>query len=236
MNNYSQNKNKYIPIKEWRSDERPREKLISKGRAALTDSELIAIMLGAGVKGVSAIELGKELLEKYQSVARLASLDISELSSIKGIGKAKALTLISAFELGRRAAIIESFDEKTKFNSPEAFAAYFIPKLRDLNNEVFIAVMLNTSNQIIREVKVSEGILDACLAHPREIFKFAILENSSSVAIIHNHPSGNPEPSQEDILLTKQLKQAGDILNIKVIDHIIIAKNSYYSFAQRHRL
>ena len=236
MFNYPKKENKFLSIKDWREDERPRERLKKNGAHTLSDSELLAILISYGSKGISAIDLGKSLLDKFQNISNLASRDLSEITAIKGIGMAKAITLSAAFELGKRADVRKSFDDKPMYTHPEQFAKYFIPQFRDLQKEVFVSVLLNSSNQIIREVKVSEGILDACLAHPREIFRIAIAENAQTIVLIHNHPSGNPEPSREDVELTKQLVKAGEIIGIKIVDHIILTYETYYSFAQRRRI
>ena len=219
------------PIKKWRRDERPRERLLSNGPGSLSDSELLAIIISTGTKSVSALDLARKLLERFQSLSELASRDISELKSIKGIGTAKAVTLLAAFEISRR---IQSFnlDESTIFRSPDDVANYFIPRLFGLKQERFYVVLLNSSNRIIRVKLISEGTLTASLVHPREVFRFAITETAASIILVHNHPSGNPQPSADDIEMTRKLVSAGKLIEIPVLDHLIIAGNTFTSLAR----
>jgi len=221
----------YKPIKEWRKDERPRERLLSNGPSSLSDSELLAIVISTGTKSVSALDLARSLLERFQSLSELASRDVSELKSIKGIGTAKAVTLSAVFEISRR---IQSFnlDESTIFHSPDDVANYFIPRLFGLKQERFYVVLLNSSNRIIRVKLVTEGTLTASLVHPREVFRYAITEAAASIILVHNHPSGNPQPSADDIEMTKKLVSAGKLIDIPVLDHLIIAGKNFTSFAR----
>jgi len=224
-------KNEARTIKEWREDERPRERLLKHGSETLSDAELLAIIIGSGTRGFSAMDAARDLLSKYQSLSELTSCDLSQIKQVKGIGNVRAIVLEATFELARRIQSIP-ISEDRNFRSPEDVAAYFIPRLRGLKKEVFRVILLNSSNQMFRDVVVSEGILNASLVHPREVFRIAITEQSASIIVMHNHPSGNPEPSKEDISITKKLVEAGKLIDIKVADHIIIAGDKFSSFAK----
>ncbi len=219
---------KYKSIKDWRLDDRPREKLIKNGASSLSDAELIAIIIRAGTKMYSAIDVARDLLDLYGNLSKLASCDISELQKIRGIGKTKAVQIAAVFELVRRVQS-EPYDPSKIIRSPEDVAKFYIPRFRNLRQETFWVLMLNASNQIIREMKISEGILDASIVHPREVFRIAITESAASIILLHNHPSGNPQPSNDDIKVTKKLVQTGEIIDIKVLDHLIIAGDFYTS-------
>lgn len=222
---------KFRAIRDWRDDEKPREKLEKHGADKLTDAELLAILIRTGTKGVSAVDVARNLLDKYDNLNDLAELSVSLLNKVKGLGKAKAITIAAAFELGKRIETVD-FNNFVKATSPQDIAGYFIPKLRNKKVELFYVVLINTAGRIIKEVLVSEGVLNASLVHPREVFKTAIIESAASIVLVHNHPSGNPNPSKEDINRTKELTKAGDLLKIQVHDHIIIAGNQYTSFAE----
>jgi len=221
--------NRFTPIREWRTDEKPRERLMMHGPEVLSDSELLAIIVGSGTVGRSAIDIARELLKKHTSLNQLARCDFSEFKNISGIGDAKAVSIIAAFELSRRIEIAP-FSGKKIFRSPEDIAEYYIPRLRDLRIEVFKVLLLTTSNQIFRDLTITEGILNSSVVHPREVFRLAITESAAAIILMHNHPSGNPEPSKEDIKITEQIVQAGKIIGIKVLDHLIIAGDKFTSF------
>ena len=223
------NDNHKKPISDWREDERPRERLVKNGASSLSDSELLAILIASGTKGFSALDIGRELLEKFQDLNTISSRDYSDLISIKGLGRVKSIKLAAAFELSKRIKA-EPFDSKKVINSPEDISRYYIPFFQNITKERFLVLLLNSANQIFREVKVSDGLLDRSMVHPREVFKTAISENAASIIIVHNHPSGSSQPSNEDIAVTKILKDAGEIIGIKVLDHLIIAGNDFYSF------
>lgn len=218
-------------IKDWSHEDRPREKLEQRGPAALTDAELLAILIGSGTQRITALDLAKTLLSEYENIAELAKCNFQELRQFKGIGKVKAIKLVASFEMLRRMQAHRPA-KKTKIKTPEDVAEKFIPVLRDLKKEIFRVVLLDSANQIIRDVTISEGTLNASLVHPREVFKAAIDERAASVILLHNHPSGNPEPSAEDISITEQLRQAGKIMGIPVRDHIIVAGAQFTSLAQ----
>lgn len=218
-------------IKDWSHEDRPREKLEQRGPSALTDAELLAILIGSGTKRITAVDLAKTLLSEFGHTAELAKCNFQELKQFKGIGKVKAIKLVAAFELMRRTQA-QHPSKKTKVKTPEDVADRFIPLLRDLKKEIFRVILLDSANQIIRDVTISEGTLNASLVHPREVFKAAVDDRAASVILLHNHPSGNPEPSAEDISITEQLRQAGRIMGIPVRDHIIVAGSHFTSLAK----
>jgi DNA repair protein RadC len=217
-------------ITRWPKKERPRERLLEQGPQPLTEAELLGILLGKGTRRKTAIDLARELLDQHESLQKLFSRSPSELMKVKGIGSAKAATLSAAFELVRR---IQSQGNITKisFKRSSDVANHFLPLMRDLRKEVFKVLLLNRANRLIKEVTISEGTLEASLVHPRDVFREALLEPAAGVILIHNHPSGNPSPSEEDLRVTKQLVEAGRLLGIKVYDHIILAGEDYRSLA-----
>ena len=221
----------HTSIKEWPESERPREKLVQFGPESLSEAELLAILLRVGSRGVTALDLAKKLLSSCTNLRKIGKMTVSDLESW-GLGRARAATIAAAFELVRR---YESAGETEQpvFRSPEDVAARYGPRLRDLNHEEFWALLLSSSNQLLREVKVSSGTLNSSLVHPRECFAEAIKARAASVLFLHNHPSGNPEPSQEDLAITRQLTEAGKILGIPVHDHVIIAGSRFASLAER---
>ena len=186
-----------------------------------------------GKKGKSVISIAQEIIGKERNLAILATKSLSDLMKFEGIGKDKGVTLLAAFELSRRIQSQSKWFAENKITSPKDIAEIFIPLLRDELKEKFILVCLNSANKIIRQETISIGNLNSSVVHPREIFKVAIENSSASVILIHNHPSGNPEPSNEDISITKKLVEAGKILDIPVFDHIIIAGNLFTSFVER---
>jgi len=226
----------FSAITDWPEHERPRERLLKYGADALSDAELLAILLRTGTANHTAVDIARALLEKSESLERLSSRGISDLRHLGknlGVGLAKAATIAAAFEIGRRAAAAHHRRRKERINSPEDIAQRYIPAMRDKRQETFHVILLDSANHIIRDVKISEGILNSSLVHPREVFKPAIVEPAASIILLHNHPSGNPEPSSEDVQITRQLVEASKVIGIPVHDHIIIAGNSYTSFAER---
>jgi DNA repair protein RadC len=215
-------------ITRWPKNERPRERLLQQGPQHLTEAELLGILLGKGTRKKTAIDIARELLDRYESLPKLFSRSPSELTTVKGIGSAKAAILSAAFELVRR---IQSRKETSKptFKRSSDVADQYLPLMRDLRKEVFKVLLLNRANRLIKEVFISEGTLDASIVHPRDVFREALLEPAAGIILIHNHPSGNPSPSEEDLRITKQLIEAGRLLGIKVYDHIILAGESYRS-------
>ena len=217
-------------ITRWPKEERPRERLLQHGPQHLTEAELLGILLGKGMRKKTAIDLARELLDRYESLQNLFSRSPSELTVVKGIGSAKAATLSAAFELVRRIQSQKGAG-KSSFKRSSDVANHYLPLMRDLRKEVFKVLLLNRANRLIKEVTISEGTLDASIVHPRDVFREALLETAAGVILIHNHPSGNSSPSEEDLRITKQLVEAGRLLGIKVYDHIILAGEDYRSLA-----
>jgi len=191
---------------------------------------LVAILLRTGTKGVSVIELAQSVIQKYSNLATVATLSVEALQKSNGIGKDKAATLSAAFEISRRVESQSKWFSNKKITSPNDVAEIFIPLFRDEVKEKFIVVCLNSANKIIRYEVISVGSLNSSIVHAREVFKVAIENNSANIILLHNHPSGNEKPSQEDIQVTKRLVEAGKVLEINVFDHIIVAGNKFTSF------
>lgn len=221
-----------LKVKDLPLDSRPREKLLEKGPQALSDAELIAILLRTGSKELNVIDLATLLIKEKDGLANLAAASVESILKIakgKGIGKDKAATLLAAFEISRRIKASDRLKTSYSITSPELISK-FIAQTRDLMKEAFFVVCLNSANKVIKTEKISEGSLDASIVHPREVFKVAIESSAKSIILVHNHPSGSLQPSNEDINVTRKLIEAGKILEIKVLDHIIIAGESYFSF------
>jgi DNA repair protein RadC len=211
--------------------ERPRERLIKHGAENLGGAELLAILLRTGTKNSNALNLANTLLRKY-NLKQLSQASLAELMSIQGIKEAKACQLLACFEIAKR---LTSFSETLKPKIKTSSDAYAIvsPKLRNLKKECFVALYLNTKNHLLKEETVSLGSLNANIIHPREVFKSAILESAAAVILAHNHPSGDAAPSSDDIELTKRLLEAGEIIGIKVLDHVIIGDGQFISLKER---
>ena len=222
------NKIKDLPV-----DDRPREKLTLRGPQSLTDAELIAILLRTGTKGKSVVTVAQEMITKEGNLARLATRSLADLRKNIGVGKDKAATLLAAFEISRRILSQEKWLSDKRVTSPEDVANIFIPLFRDEVKEKFIVVCLNSANKIIAYDTISVGNLNSSVVHPREIFKTALEQNAASIILLHNHPSGNPDPSNEDIAITKKLVESGKIMDIPVYDHIILAGNNHTSFVEK---
>lgn len=219
-----------MKIENLPESERPREKLLSKGRTALSNAELLAILIDTGAREKSAIELANELLATgSDGIRHLGDMSPEELSAIRGIGLAKACRVIAAVELGRRAAASKAGDRITVTN-PNEIANLFMEEMRYYNKEYFKVLMLNSKGEILEQENVAIGDLNSAVVHPREVFVRAVRRSAAAIVLIHNHPSGCPEPSSEDIATTKRLEDAGSLLGIKVLDHIIIGDGTYISF------
>ncbi len=219
-----------ISIKAWAEEDRPREKLNTQGRRALSDAELIAILIGSGSRTESAVELSKRILHHYDhDLNRLGMVSVAELSKFKGIGEAKAISIIAALELGRRRDDAEAKAPEIIQGSRSAYNA-LRRHLVDLNHEEFWILLLSRNCKILSKELISKGGLSGTVADPKIIFHIALQHQASSIILAHNHPSGNLKPSQQDIDLTKKIFNAGRILDIGVLDHIIIAGQSYFSF------
>ncbi len=225
-------KNRKPRLKDLPEEERPRERLFKMGAPALKDSELLAILLRTGTARETAIDLAQRLLTKFGDFRVLGNLSISELRQIKGIGLAKAAEIKAAMEIARRYRAMV-LGERAKFPAPGAVFARLHDRLRDIKVEQVWVLMLDKKNQLIREALVSQGSLDTSLVHQREAFKDAMRESASAVIFVHNHPSGDPAPSSDDLELTRKLIKTGNIVGIKVLDHVIIGENDYVSLADR---
>ncbi|MGH7323620.1 MAG: RadC family protein [Candidatus Rokuibacteriota bacterium] len=212
--------------------ERPRERLYFKGPDALADAELLAIQLGSGTRGRSAVDVAHEMLAAYGSLAEVAAREVSELARQRGVGPAKAARLAAAFELTRRLRA-RTPGTRTVLSTPAEVYAAFAPLMEDLKREVFRVALLDAQNGLLRDCVVSEGTLSASLVHPREVFKPAILESAASVVLLHNHPSGDPTPSREDVRLTRQLAECARLLGFRVHDHLVIGRGRFVSFAEQ---
>lgn len=220
-----------LNIKNWAEEDRPREKLLLKGKITLSDAELIGILIGSGTKQLSAVDLAKLILkETGQSLDTLAKLSVQDLMKFKGIGEAKAITIVSALELGRRRK--DQIPEKRpRITSSQDAYKIINSELMDIPHEEFWIILLNRANFVIRKQPVSSGGLSGTIADPKIIFKAALDNRASSLILVHNHPSGNIKPSESDIKLTKKLTEGGKLLEIPVLDHIIFTDNAYFSFA-----
>lgn len=226
-----ENKKKSSPIKTWSTDDRPREKMLAKGAAALSNSELLAILINNGNKEKSAVGLAKDVLELGKNnLDELGKLTLKELQQIKGIGSAKAITIAAALEIGRRRES-SGIHEKTVIRTSGDIARFLRAILKDFSYEIFIAVYLNKANKVLTHKIVSTGGLSETVADPRIILKTALEEDATGIVLCHNHPSGNLKPSFADEQLTQKIKQAAAVMNIKIMDHIIVSNEGYYSFA-----
>jgi len=214
-----------IRIKDLPDSERPRERLVANGADALKNSELIAILLRTGMKGVSAIQVAEQLLQKFGSLDNLSRASLADLRQIKGVGRDKAIALKSAFTLARRMAL-ELRDEGLTLDNPESIATLLREENRSYEVEHFQVVLLNTRRKLIRVEQISQGTLDTILVHPREVFKSAISASASAIVLAHNHPSGDPTPSEADVKVTRDLIRAGQLLKIEVLDHVILGRRT----------
>ncbi|NOS91633.1 MAG: DNA repair protein RadC [Cyclobacteriaceae bacterium] len=222
---------KPLNIKDWNPEDRPREKLLLKGTTALSDAELIAILIGSGTANLSAVDVSKKvLLQGNNNINLLAKLSIKDLMKVKGIGEAKAITIVAALELGRRRKDSD-IEEKPKITSSKDAFDQLKSELMDLPHEEFWVLLLNRAHRVTKKKRISEGGVAGTVADPKIIFKLALEELASGVVVAHNHPSGNLQPSQSDIDLTKKLKEAGRFLEIQLLDHLIITGHKYFSFA-----
>ena len=219
-------------IKDIITDERPREKMLTYGADTLSMEELLAILINSGTKDISAIEVAKNVIEKAKSIKGLTDITLYELLKIKGIGTGKATRIYAALEIGKRVAKAKSI-EKFDASSPNAVAELFMEELRYLKKEVVKLLVLDTKGKIIGDILLSEGNLNSSILHPREIFKEAIIRSANKIILVHNHPSGNTLPSQDDIQITRKVKSAGDIIGIELLDHIIIGDGEYLSLREK---
>ncbi len=220
-----------LPISQWAEADKPREKLIKNGKSVLSDSELIAILLRSGTREKSAVDLARFMLQKCDNdLITLSKLSVDELMKIKGIGQAKALSIVAALELGRRRRQAEVLVKKLITSSRDAYELFY-PYLADSIYEEFWVMFLNRANARLSIHSISEGGQSGTVVDPKKIFKLALEQNAASIVLCHNHPSGNLKPSDADIKLTKKLKEAGLMLDMPVLDHLIIGDEKYFSFA-----
>lgn len=218
-------------IKDWLREDQPREKLILHGKSSLSNAELLAILLGSGTAALNAVELAQKILHVAgNNLHDLALFTVKDLVKIKGIGEAKALAIVSALELGRRRKTTDA-EEKPRITSSRDAFEVIAPYLQDIKHEEFWVILLNRANRVIRTRQVSQGGTSSTVADPKIIFKLGVDELASSVILAHNHPSGEATASQKDIHLTQKIKEAGKLLEIQVLDHLIIAGQKYFSFA-----
>lgn len=225
-----------LKIKSWSPEDRPREKLLSKGTPVLSDAELVAILLGTGTTSTSAVELAKRVLQTVNNnLHDLARLSVKDLTKIKGIGEAKAISIVAALELGRRRKEGDT-DEKPRISSSRDCFHLLRPHLQDIHHEEFWIILLNRANRVVRKCQISQGGVAGTVADPKIIFKLALSELASGIILAHNHPSGNLTASQADIDLTKKIREAGKLLEIQVLDHLIVAGQKYFSFADEGML
>ena len=219
-------------INRWPASERPRERLHSAGPNALSSRELLAILIGSGTEGRSALDVAAELLHRSEgSLRTLAASSSAELTEVPGVGPAVAARLSAALELGRRLAR-EGPVERQRINGPRDIFDRCAPRLRDLKQEEFHLLLLNTQHAVVRELVITRGTLDASVVHPREVFRPAIAESAAAVVLVHNHPSGDPTPSPDDREVTRQLAAAGQLIGIPVLDHVVIGDARYVSFVE----
>lgn len=226
MENYTS-----IKISQLAEEDRPREKLLLKGKAVLTDAELIAILIGSGTPAMSAVDLSRHILQSVDhDLSRLSRLSIQDLKKFKGIGEAKAISIVAAMELGRRRKEAEPI-KKQKITCSQDIYQIMKPELYDEVVEHFFLILLSRSNQVIKKVRISQGGTAGTVVDSKVIFKVALEHLASSIILVHNHPSGNLKPSQQDIRLTERLVKAGRELDLPVLDHVIFADDGYFSFA-----
>jgi DNA repair protein RadC len=227
----------YRTIKEWPEQDRPREKLLDRGAESLTEAELLAIVLRTGnaSTGESALDHGRILLREFGGLKGIDGAPIQSLKIVKGIGPAKAAQIKASLELGRRVRA-ERWSAGEPLRSSEDVFRHFREQLAPQKREIFYVVLLDNKNRKIREVKISEGSLTASLVHPREVYNPVIRESAAAVIFVHNHPSGDPSPSPEDIEITRRLKEVGEVMGVRVLDHVVVGADRYFSFTDKGML
>jgi DNA repair protein RadC len=221
-----------MAIRDWPSDERPREKLLEKGAAALSDAELLAILLRTGTPGHSALDLARDVIKSFHSLRKLIAADRQRFCAVAGLGPARFAELQAAIEIGRR-QLTESLKVGPSLGSPRATSDFLIAKLRDLEHELFCCLYLDKRHRLIEYQELFRGTIDGASVHPREIVKLALQRNSAAVIVAHNHPSGVAEPSQADELITQRVKEALALVDIRLLDHIIVGDGVSVSLAER---
>jgi DNA repair protein RadC len=224
-------------IKHWPKDERPREKLLKQGAEALSEAELLALVIRTGNPSTrqSAVDIGRLMLQEFGSLRNLAGATAAEICRVKGTGPAKASAIKASLEIAARLNT-DRLANGERFTSPEQVYQHYHYSLRDRRKEYFLALLLDGKNRILREVRISEGSLNQSIVHPREVFSPAVRESAAAIILVHNHPSGDPAPSREDREITRRLKDAGELMGVKVLDHIIIGDGSFVSFTAQGML
>lgn len=225
----------YRSIKDWPESERPRERLLNAGAGNLSTAQLLAIILRTGGKDKSALGLARELLVQFNGLKSIEDASVAEFSNTKGMGNAKVAQLKAAFELGRRLLQNEAGDavKIPSFRNSQEVYEYYRPRFYGLKKEKFLCALLDIKNRVFKETTVSDGTLTSSLVHPREVFRYAIKEAAVSVLFVHNHPSGDPSPSRDDIDITKRLIETGKIIGIKVLDHVVVSDGEYVSLMEK---
>lgn len=225
---------KSLSIRNWSVEDRPREKMLASGTQSLSDAELIAILIGSGTKNISAVDLARQILHMSgNNLDKLGKFSITDLTSIKGIGEAKAITILASLELGRRRKLTDGINEIKITGSADVFNIIY-PVLSDLTHEEFWVIYLNRSNKVISKRKISQGGITGTVTDIRLILKNALESLATSIIICHNHPSGNLQPSEADISITRRLKESSTLMDISLLDHLIIAGKTYFSFADEN--
>ena len=221
-------------IKEWPADDRPREKMMKRGAEALSDAELLALLLRTGDAGSgrSALDLGRELLREFGDLRTLATASVTDICRVKGTGPAKAASVKAALEIANRFKG-RRLESEARYTSPDQVFEHYHYSYRDRRKEYFLALLLDGKNRVIREVQISEGSLNQSIVHPREVFNPAVRESAAAIILVHNHPTGDPSPSREDLEITRRLREAGDLMGVKVLDHIIIGDGEFMSFVSQ---
>jgi DNA repair protein RadC len=219
-------------IRDFPEDERPRERFMKYGPQSLSNHELIAILLRTGTKEESVLQLANRLLTQFEGLRLLKSATLEEMTQVKGIGQAKAIQFLAAVELGRRVANL-AFADRYVIRSPEDGAKYMMDEMRFLTQEHFVCLYLNTKNQVIHKQTIFIGSLNASIVHPREVYREALRRSAASIICLHNHPSGDPGPSREDIDVTKRLAECGKIIGVDLLDHLIIGENKFVSLKEK---
>lgn len=220
-------------VKHWPKSERPRERLLAQGPRQLSDAELLAVLLRSGIRGKDVVQMSRELIAQAGGLRQLFRLGWPELRRVKGLGPAKIATLLAALELSRR-QFKEEIIRKDVIKDPQAVFDYLYVTLGDCRKEIFKVLYLNKANQLIAEKDLFFGTVDEAAIHPREVVQSALEEHATAVILVHNHPSGRTEPSQEDMAITKKLKAACEVVGIKVLDHLIVGNRNYFSFNENH--
>jgi DNA repair protein RadC len=221
-----------LMIRDFPEDERPRERFMKNGPQSLSNHELIAILLRTGTKEESVLQLSNRLLTQFEGLRLLKGATLEEMTEIKGIGQTKAIQILAAVELGRRVSNL-AFDERYVIRSPEDGAKYMMNDMRFLTQEHFVCLYLNTKNQVIHKQTIFIGSLNASIVHPREVYREALKRSAASIIALHNHPSGDPAPSREDVEVTKRLSECGKIIGVDLLDHLIIGENKFVSLKEK---